>query len=499
MSGGSPIVDPTVLPDAGAMDTPPYAGPSAGPPTPPPPPFGSPRPRQLRRRPDQGHIAGVCAGLAEYFNVDPVIVRIAAVVLAFSGPGVFAYILAWIFVPEASGPSLRPVTTLPADRRDRGAQIFGIVLLAIAVSVLWGDWWSPARQLMFPLGLMALGTWLLLRRDRSDDGPRDGGGGGGASPRAPVAPTPAPWAAPTPTAAIPVDALEGPDLEGTDAATQRLEGDTTEGDTTQLIDEGDTATSPTAVIDPTTPVPTAPEADGGSGGDAPPPAPWAIVPPPGVPEGNGTARRRRRMLGPIVMGALLVWSGVAWLAGVSVENGLAVGLCIVGVGFVLGAFVGGSWGLIVPAFVIGGALIVASVADIPLSGPIGDRSWVPRTVSEVEDRYELSIGEGRLDLTELQLDEGEHLAIDASVGMGHLVIEVPDGVALDISAKVGAGEAVLLGYPDSGVGVSTERSFDGDGDAGSIRLDLQVGLGEIEVRRQSANHRRSTTATTTLG
>lgn len=473
------------------MDTPSYAGPSAGPPTPPPPPFGSPRPRQLRRRPDQGHIAGVCAGLAEYFNVDPMIVRIAAVVLAFSGPGIFAYLLAWIFVPEASGPLANPVAGPPSDRKDRGAQIFGIVLLAIAVSVLWGDLWSPARRFMLPLALMAVGTWLLLRRGRSDDGPGDDPG---ASPPAPAAPTPAPWAAPTPTAAVPVDALEG-----STAATQRLEGDTTELSDEGGSDEGDSATSPTAVMDPTTPAPTAPAADGGSGGDAPPPAPWSLDPPPGVPEGNGVARRRRRMLGPIVMGALLVWSGIAWLAGVSVENGLAVGLCIVGVGFVLGAFVGGSWGLIVPAVLIGGALIVASVADIPLSGPIGDRTWVPRTVSEVEDRYELSLGEGTLDLTELQLDAGEHLAIEASVGMGHLVIEVPDGVALDISADVGAGEAVLLGYPDSGVGVSTERSFDGDSDAGSIRLDLKVGLGEIEVRQQHAGRGPSTTATTTLG
>lgn len=468
------------------METPPSAGPSAGPPPPPPPPFGSPRPRQLRRRPDQGHIAGVCAGLAEYFNVDPAIVRIATVVLAVTGPGVIAYVLVWVFVPAASGPALRPVTTYPADRRDRGAQIFGIVLLAVAVSVLWGDWWSPARRWMFPLGLMALGTWLLLRRDRSDDG---GGDDPGVSPPAPVAPTPAPWAAPTPTAAVPVD-----ELESSTAATQRPEGDTT-----QLIDEGDSATSPTAVLDPATPALTAPAADGGSGGDAPPPAPWALDPPPEVPEGNGAARRRRRMLGPIVMGALLVWSGIAWLAGVSVENGLAVGLCIVGVGFVLGAFVGGSWGLIVPAVAIGGALIVASVADIPLSGPIGDRSWVPRTVSEVEDRYELSLGEGRLDLTELTLDAGEHLAIEASVGMGHLVIEVPDGVALDISADVAAGEAVLLGYPDSGVGVSTERSFGGDSGAGSIELDLKVGLGEIEVRQQRAGRGPSTAATTSLG
>ncbi|HEY9558954.1 MAG TPA: PspC domain-containing protein, partial [Acidimicrobiales bacterium] len=149
------------------MDTSASADPSGASPPPPPPPFdpaNPPGPRQLRRRPEQGHIAGVCAGVAEYFNVDPVIVRIAAVVLLVSGPGLIAYILAWIFVPEARSDAPIVAPTEPADAKDRGMQIFGIVLLALAVSVLWGDWWSPSRRWLFPVGLMALGAWLLLRR-----------------------------------------------------------------------------------------------------------------------------------------------------------------------------------------------------------------------------------------------------------------------------------------------------------------------------------------------
>ncbi|MFH1134129.1 MAG: PspC domain-containing protein [Nanoarchaeota archaeon] len=47
-------------------------------------------------------IAGVCGGLAKYFNLDPVLVRILYVVLSLAslGIGVVAYILLWIFVPE---------------------------------------------------------------------------------------------------------------------------------------------------------------------------------------------------------------------------------------------------------------------------------------------------------------------------------------------------------------------------------------------------------------
>lgn len=441
------------------METSPPARPSTGPP-PPRPPFGTPRPRQLRRRPDQGPIAGVCAGVAEYFAIDPVIVRIAAVVLALSGPGLVAYVLAWIFVPEAprSEPAA-PFTGKPSDRRDRGAQIFGIVLLAVSLSILWGGWWSPARRWVLPLGLMALGAWLLLRREPDVDPPADFAGpppaGGGAD-------SSVPWAAATPSG--PADAT----LAGGGGADETLVDETLAGDALDEVLVADDAT----------------------GGGAHPPwgqGPWSAgaAPPPLNPE-ELAARRRKRMVFPIVMGALLLWSGIAFLGGVSVESGLAVALCIVGLGFVLGAFVGGSKALIVPAFLLGVALLAATVIDIPLSGPIGHRTWAPRSLDEVEDHYELSVGEGIIDLSELSIGAGDRVEISASVGVGHLVLDVPDGVALDISAESSVGDATLLGQSSAGVGVSVDRTYAGTGSAGTIVLDLQVGFGQIEVRRLPA-------------
>ncbi|MEZ7634447.1 PspC domain-containing protein [Streptococcus mitis] len=48
-------------------------------------------------------IAGVCAGVAHYFDMDPTIVRVIWGVLAFGyGAGVVAYIILWIIAPEAS-------------------------------------------------------------------------------------------------------------------------------------------------------------------------------------------------------------------------------------------------------------------------------------------------------------------------------------------------------------------------------------------------------------
>ena len=55
--------------------------------------------RLYRSRTDR-MIGGVCGGIAEYFNVDPTLVRLAGVILLFAGIGVPAYLIAWIIVPE---------------------------------------------------------------------------------------------------------------------------------------------------------------------------------------------------------------------------------------------------------------------------------------------------------------------------------------------------------------------------------------------------------------
>jgi phage shock protein C len=57
--------------------------------------------RLYRSRRDR-KIAGVCGGLAEYFNVDPTLIRILWAVLVLSaGTGILAYILFWLIVPVA--------------------------------------------------------------------------------------------------------------------------------------------------------------------------------------------------------------------------------------------------------------------------------------------------------------------------------------------------------------------------------------------------------------
>lgn len=59
-------------------------------------------PKRLYRSRKDRKIAGVCGGIAEYFGVDPTIIRVIAVLLLLPGgaPGLLPYIILWIIVPE---------------------------------------------------------------------------------------------------------------------------------------------------------------------------------------------------------------------------------------------------------------------------------------------------------------------------------------------------------------------------------------------------------------
>ena len=57
--------------------------------------------KRLYRSRTNRQIAGVCGGIAEYFKIDPTLVRILWVILALSGgSGVLAYVVAWLIIPE---------------------------------------------------------------------------------------------------------------------------------------------------------------------------------------------------------------------------------------------------------------------------------------------------------------------------------------------------------------------------------------------------------------
>jgi phage shock protein PspC (stress-responsive transcriptional regulator) len=62
-------------------------------------------PKVLRRSVSDRKIGGVCAGLAEHFDLDVSLVRILWILLLFTGAGLILYLVCWIVIPDASAPS----------------------------------------------------------------------------------------------------------------------------------------------------------------------------------------------------------------------------------------------------------------------------------------------------------------------------------------------------------------------------------------------------------
>lgn len=57
--------------------------------------------KRLYRNKREAKIGGVCAGLGDYFDIDPVLIRLLFVILCFwGGAGIILYLVAWIIVPE---------------------------------------------------------------------------------------------------------------------------------------------------------------------------------------------------------------------------------------------------------------------------------------------------------------------------------------------------------------------------------------------------------------
>ena len=57
--------------------------------------------KKLYRSRENKKVGGVCGGIAEYFDLDPTLVRLGAIVLIFIwGAGLLAYIVAWAIIPE---------------------------------------------------------------------------------------------------------------------------------------------------------------------------------------------------------------------------------------------------------------------------------------------------------------------------------------------------------------------------------------------------------------
>ncbi|HEY8525602.1 MAG TPA: PspC domain-containing protein [Acidimicrobiales bacterium] len=209
----------------------------------------------------------------------------------------------------------------------------------------------------------------------------------------------------------------------------------------------------------------------------------AAVPPP--------ARDTER-LGLAVTALVLIGGGVVWflhaadIAEPDPRRAIGAGLLVIGLGLVIAAWRGRARAALIPlGFVAVAVVIAAEAIKVPLDAGVAQRTVAPTRRSQVAEPVELLAGELRLDLRDLPLDGRRPIEIEAGVGFGELEVIVPRDAEVAVDLRVQAGEATGLGPEGerriSGVPVDEEFVIDGPGRGPRLELDLEVGLGKIEV------------------
>lgn len=397
--------------------------------------------RPLLRSRDDRVVAGVCAALGRYTDVDPVIYRVTfAVLTIFGGAGLVLYVLGWLVIPEQGAPGSvadRLLRSRPGSRPSVPVLI-GIGLAVVILAGIVSNNGGAGLALVIVAGIA-----LLASRAASS----------------PAATPPPGWGAPT--------AAYGP-------TSQR----------------------------PTTELPPYPPGTGALpyAGYAGPPAysPYGVESAYGLPPADAGAHpvaargRPRSVLGmvtaSIAVVAVAVLLLIANLTGMhlSVAGVLATALVVVGLGLLVGTWLGRSRWLIALGALLTAATLTASAVSaisVPMAGGTGNRNWAPVSTAELRPSYELGAGDATLDLSRLTGLDGRH--VEARVGLGQLKVLVPRDVDVTVHGKAGAGNLTLFGDDRAGRGLDRRVSDPGIGSTGSIDLDLKVGVGQVEVDRVS--------------
>ena len=139
--------------------------------------------RRLYRSRTDTVIGGVAAGLANYLNTDPALVRVGWVVLALvtNGVGVLAYLVCWVAVPEEPkvaaepviGPDGEPMPVVEAPveprphREGRAGLVVGVGLVLLGAWFLVREYLPPVNwNLIWPVVLIGIGALILITSSR---------------------------------------------------------------------------------------------------------------------------------------------------------------------------------------------------------------------------------------------------------------------------------------------------------------------------------------------
>ncbi|HEU4492185.1 MAG TPA: PspC domain-containing protein [Jiangellales bacterium] len=445
--------------------------------------------RTLRRSRSDRVVAGVLGGLGRRLGVDPVILRVVTVVLVFfGGVGVLFYALGWLLIPEegdehsaldqalgrgTSGSGRAPAVLL--------AGFLGLLALGSAAAVLGGSWDGAVLLVLAGVALV-----LLLRRNGPSTSVPHLGGTGPATDAAPGQPPygnayPAPYGATVddPGAAWAAAATGAqPPLAAPAYQPPAAPGYRPPPDEAAATSWGPDADWEQPAWDSTAQWAQPPGTDTGWTQ----PAPAAPLP------------RPRSVLGPVTVSLALLSAGVlAVLDGpvgldVPFAAYLAAALGVVGLGLLVGSWVGRSRGLVWLGLLLAIAMVPAVAADRIGSWEETDVTVQPTSPAELSGTHDYGGGRVVWDLTALELPEENGPTLTIDQGAGQLVVTVPETTDVTLDATLGIGE--LRTFETVSGGFGNERSTvdlgpDGAG-GGELTLDLDLGIGQLEVRREAA-------------
>ena len=215
---------------------------------------------------------------------------------------------------------------------------------------------------------------------------------------------------------------------------------------------------------------------------APSPPPVRTPPPP---------PRETSFLGRVSVGFAVLALGVLGLFDSTVpgfdpqfRHYVALLVAVAGVGLVVGAWFGRTRGLTVLGIVLLPILVLSplqvderSSIDFDFAS-VGQAQHRPGTVEEILDEYEMGLGSLLIDLRDVDF-AGHTVATRADVGIGEILVRVPEGVSAHVSGRVGMGTLQVGDQGQGGIGVEGDLRLEGTG--GRLVLDADIGTGQIVV------------------
>ncbi|MFD3510914.1 PspC domain-containing protein [Nocardia sp. NPDC058666] len=194
---------------------------------------------------------------------------------------------------------------------------------------------------------------------------------------------------------------------------------------------------------------------------------------------HAAPKRPRSRLTPVTIGLAILAAalggaaasaGVEWMTTARIA---ALALAVVGLGLVAGAFLRRGYGLLILTAPLAGFVVLASLIG-PIefdSATMGEHTWAPASITELQPRYEVNMGSGTLDLRRLDLTESR--SVEVSVNLGEATVLLPDNMTVKTTCEVNMGESQCT------------EGISGPNVPGAPVLDLRVDVqaGEVVVDR----------------